>query len=579
VFISEITVNNYRNVSNETIRFSKPCTYIVGENSLGKTNLLSFLHSVFSKRCLEESDFYDKDLAVSATIKLRLSPSEIGLFNDIADPFDTSNISISISVEDVDSDFSFLHQPTGEQIHPSMMRRICFFLFETLNANSRALDYDRKHGVGRVLSKGLGIYQEKNGLSTLDFFNTDKLQGLIDYLNGLVSNITLLAPYGIHAGVDNKEAEILGAIVTLTDENDLHFRRTSSGVQYIALAIMQIFEAIMRLSNSKLSDSITTNSKGERVLSTIIAFDEPEAHLHPYMQRTLVKYLCSVASGEDDGFNALLKEYFDVDKLDSQIIIATHSPSMLSPDYESIVRFGQCGEGNVSVKCGIDLSLDSQIQKQLIAQFDSIKEAFFSRGALVVEGISEAVAIREFSLKQDIDLDRLGIILVAADGKRSVPSVCKLLEEFDIPVGSIVDRDDGSHVSAGASITTDERDLEAELVESLFGTANQSVFVTFLENYESAGRRHKLYKSQLEKAAKKYHPDWFNGYCFEDMNFVGSRFDGDFQDDNLTRLMMYSWLSSNKGAVFYKMIGDAIPVEAVPQCYKSIVSTLTGMVS
>lgn len=39
MFILEITATNYRNVSCETVKFSQPCTFLVGENSLGKTNL------------------------------------------------------------------------------------------------------------------------------------------------------------------------------------------------------------------------------------------------------------------------------------------------------------------------------------------------------------------------------------------------------------------------------------------------------------------------------------------------------------------------------------------------------------
>lgn len=35
MFILEITATNYRNVSCETVKFSQPCTFLVGENSLG----------------------------------------------------------------------------------------------------------------------------------------------------------------------------------------------------------------------------------------------------------------------------------------------------------------------------------------------------------------------------------------------------------------------------------------------------------------------------------------------------------------------------------------------------------------
>lgn len=49
MFILEITATNYRNVSCETVKFSQPCTFLVGENSLGKTNLLYLLLIIASR--------------------------------------------------------------------------------------------------------------------------------------------------------------------------------------------------------------------------------------------------------------------------------------------------------------------------------------------------------------------------------------------------------------------------------------------------------------------------------------------------------------------------------------------------
>ncbi len=577
MFALEVTATNYRNVSCETVKFSQPCTFLVGENSLGKTNLLYLLRTIFTRRSFDESDFHDIGVPISVTIKLKLLPEEIGFFNDIADPDNTTNVTVEASAEDPESDILYLHKPTGEQIPASVMRQISFFLFETLNANSRELNYDQKHGVGRVLSRGLGIYQQKNGISVLDFFDRVKLDGLIAYLNSLVSKISLLAPFGVHAGIDDREPEILGSVVTLTDINNLHFRRSSSGVQYIALAVMQILDSIMRLSDSKMEKCTFTNTNGERVFSAILAFDEPEAHLHPYMQRTLTKYLCAIASGEEDGFNELVKEYFNIDRIRAQIIIVTHSPSIISPDYKPIVRFGQRSNGTVSISCGADLVLSLPCRKQIIAQFDSIKEAFFSRGALVVEGITESTAVRGFALSRGIDLDNLGLIIVAADGKETVPTICELLEQFDIPVCSIVDRDTSSPVTSGNFVTTNEIDLEAELVESLFASNNQATFITLLENYEVQGRSYTLQESLLKKKAKKYDPVLFSSYTFTNMDFSGFEFDETFPDDDLTRLMMYTWLSSKKVAVLGAMIGDEIPSSAVPQCYIDIINVLMGM--
>lgn len=129
MFVLEVAAINYRNVSCETIKFSQPCTFLVGENSLGKTNLLYLLRTIFTRRSFDENDFRNVGVPISVTIKLKLLPEEIGLFNDIADPDDTSYVTIEALAEDAEDDILYLHKPTNEQIPASMIRQISFFSF------------------------------------------------------------------------------------------------------------------------------------------------------------------------------------------------------------------------------------------------------------------------------------------------------------------------------------------------------------------------------------------------------------------------------------------------------------------
>lgn len=114
MFLLEMTSTNYRNVSCETVKFSQPCTFLVGENSLGKTNLLYLLRTIFTRRSFDESDFHDANVSILVTIKLKLLPEEIGFFSDIADPDDATSVTVEASAEDAESDILYLHKPTGE---------------------------------------------------------------------------------------------------------------------------------------------------------------------------------------------------------------------------------------------------------------------------------------------------------------------------------------------------------------------------------------------------------------------------------------------------------------------------------
>lgn len=44
--IKDISVENYRNLNSATITFDESCNFIVGENNLGKSNILNLLNII-----------------------------------------------------------------------------------------------------------------------------------------------------------------------------------------------------------------------------------------------------------------------------------------------------------------------------------------------------------------------------------------------------------------------------------------------------------------------------------------------------------------------------------------------------
>lgn len=128
MFIKRVTIENYRNIDACSIEFSRPSTYVLGENNLGKTNLLKLLRSVFNQSMLDENDFADQHSRVSVLTELILEEYEVGVFNDIADSSNHLQITIEGVVDEPESEFKFFHKETGEEISGSLVRRICFFL-------------------------------------------------------------------------------------------------------------------------------------------------------------------------------------------------------------------------------------------------------------------------------------------------------------------------------------------------------------------------------------------------------------------------------------------------------------------
>ena len=106
-----------------------------------------------------------------------------------------------------------------------------------------------------------------------------------------------------------------------------------------------------------------------------------------------------------------------------------------------VMRFYKTG-ATVSVVSGTQVTIEAELKKHLDMQFPFLKEAFFARFVLVVEGITGYSALPSFGMKLGYDFDEYGISVIEAGGKESVEPILKLLEKFHIPCLGIVDKDE-----------------------------------------------------------------------------------------------------------------------------------------
>lgn len=571
--ISKLRIENYRNLDGVAISFDEDVTYIVGENNLGKTNVLDLLNTIFNQATIGEEDFADTEKRSGAVVTLKMDEDEIGISGPDIDPTTGNTITVCAFADDPDSRIEFVAEESGEKISPSFMRSVHMFRYSTASFNRGDLAFDGTRGVGRVLSKGIALYLDREGKEVSDFLDGNELEGLVSDLGTIVDDVPILSSYGVRTGVDSSDGGTLGSLVTLLDKRGVHFKKAGVGLQYLAIASLSIIESIMRLSPKRLQESLCSDGDDKRVLHAVLVYDEPEAHLHPYMQRRLSKSLHRICEGEDAKFYALLKEYFGIDSIKAQLIMVTHSPNILARGYKNIVRFGQ-GEDSPRVMCGKDIDLSDKIEKHLMLNFESIREAFFARSVLAFEGQTESGAIPVFACNLGIDLDDYGVVPIRAGGKENVKPLGELLDKFKIPNYSIVDRDAKLPETSGDHITTIERDFEAEVIDSLFASDNQGAFIALLESTNSQRATSiKGNSNALNKASIIY------DVCLPDSeyDFQGPEFDGQFADTPKSRALMYAWLSSNKGVVSGVALAEALGADGVPVCYESIIRKAVGL--
>ena len=276
-------------------------------------------------------------------------------------------------------------------------------------------------------------------------------------------------------------------------------------------------------------------------------------------QRYIYILICNVLF-----LKLLIKELFGIDKLDGQIIIATHSPSIILNDFKQIIRLYKEGT-STKIVSGTNLSLGEQLEKHLLLHFPFIKEAFFARCAIFVEGDSEYGSFPLFAKKCDIDLDDCGICVIQAGGD-SVLQLIQLAEKFGIPCIGIRDSDgDNTPTSIPNLWKTTERDFEAELMK-LIDIGREEVLCDILCEYDSEKQERILNAQALNKRAyKKY--GYLTAPISTDLKL------SDIDKTNITNLKAYysTWFGINKSQPLGLLIGMKLSKSEIPQIYVNLI--------
>jgi len=196
----------------------------------------------------------------------------------------------------------------------------------------------------------------------------------------------------------------------------------------------------------------------------ILLVDEPEISLHPQSQRALMRALRG---------------------LNCQMLVATHSANLLDrADPRTVVRLRRSAAGT-------DVASPSALSDEdarHLARFTSPQtaEAFFARTVVLVEGLSDQLAIEALAERRGMNLDADGVAIVPMGGARTIASFLQLFgpEGFDLKLAGLCDQAEEpifsqalESANLGVNLTRADReqlgfyvcvaDLEDELVRAL----------------------------------------------------------------------------------------------------------------
>lgn len=533
MYLAKIEIENYRTFHHVTMYFNDRINYLVGDNNIGKSNFLDLLKTSLSGSGFQERDFLDP----SKPIRIVYTLSD----GDRNDPEEV-RIELRQSVREVMP--SLFNAETGEKLPLEFIRRMYYIPHSLAEASQRETQREIAEEIGELFRACLSC-RDSEALTVQKILQSEGIE--VD-LSGPPESAALQlirAIYGTNYGGGGRKStiQILFAIGIYV-LSQLYQKKKSRAVP---------FEEI-----------VMTDAKGRRFLPVLISIDEPEHHLHPYMQRAVLSFLQRIMNNKIPFFVHILEELLGIDGLDGQIFVVTHSTDALINDYRSIIRFYWNENKQVQAACGSSFRFDREIEKHLIMHFPEVKEALYSRCAVLVEGETEYGSFEYFARTMKKDFDYYGICLINARGESSIGKIAQLIRRFHVPAVCLYDRDviDGKKPSPYI-FYTDNICYEMDVVETCLARNKRRLLDAVIRDAGESGTY--VSASLVKKASQKLGLQRYTNRPRKLENISG-------RDIKAQEFYYFAWLYGNKGVIIGRAIGLHLAEEDIPQSFRRVIT-------